>query len=145
MSDDADDMLEFMSKTHEERRRPLLKVDMLDDIFLRQHAFMGMLKEHDILPEWPVDLTTKPGQRLIKEFIFNAIEELAEASFTLKNKAHKVSDDRKVDIDHFKEELGDALAYFVEICILAGFTADEIHKEYLRKNLIVQKRLGDGY
>lgn len=119
--------------------------DMLTEIFDRQRAFMTQLKDNDILPEWPVDLTTKGGQRLIKEFIFNTVEELAEASFTLKNKAHKMSDDRKVDLDHYKEELGDALAYFVEICILSGFSAKEIFDEYLRKNGIVKTRLETGY
>jgi hypothetical protein len=52
--------------------------DMLEDMFERQTAFMEELRRNDKLPEWPVDLTTKPGQRLIKETIFNTIEELAD-------------------------------------------------------------------
>lgn len=139
-----------MDDNYFEDREAILRMtkqpeDMLTDIFERQCVFMERLKDNDILPEWPVDLTTKGGQRLIKEFIFNTIEELAEASFTLKNKAHKVTDDRKVDLDHYKEELGDALAYFVEICILSGFTAKEIYEEYNRKNGIVKERLESGY
>ena len=76
---------------------------------------------------------------------FNVIEELAEASFTLKNRMHRISDARVVDIAHFKEELGDALAFFVEICLLANISAEELFEEYKRKNSIVSERLKNGY
>jgi hypothetical protein len=46
---------------------------------------------------------------------------------------------------HFREELGDALAYFIELIILAGISPDELYEEYCRKNFIVRKRLQDGY
>ena len=139
-----------MSDKYFEDHEAILKItgqpeDMFGDIFERQRALMEQLKNNDILPEWPIDLTTKRGQRLIKEFVFDTIEELCEASFTLKNKAHRITDDRKVDLDHYKEELGDALAYFVEICILSGFSAKEVYEEYNRKNAIVQERLKTGY
>lgn len=119
--------------------------DRLEDIFKRQEAFMEELRSADRLPEWPVDLTTKPGQRLIKETIYNSIEELMEASFTLKNKMHRLTDVRSLDIDHYKEELGDALAFFVEICIFSGIDANELHKEYCRKNSEVFERIRKGY
>lgn len=118
----------------------------LEEIFELQTRFMERLREHDRLPEWPVDLTSKPGQRLIKEMIFNAIEELCEASFTLKNRFHKLQDDRKLDIDHYKEELmADAFAFLVEVCVLSGFTAKELFAEYKRKNAVVTERLERGY
>lgn len=119
--------------------------DKLDEVFNRQTEFMQLLREHDRLPEWPVDLQTKPGQRLIKEMIWNMTEEMAEASFTLKNRVHKLSDDRTLDVDHYKEELGDAFAFFLEICILSGFTADDLFAEYRRKNEVVKQRLSGGY
>jgi len=119
--------------------------DMLEDIFERQTSFIEELRIDDKLPEYPVDLTTKPGQRLIKETVFNMIEELAEASFTLKNRMHRSTDVRVLDIAHYKEELGDALAYLIEVCILSGFSPQEIHEEYCRKNKVVSDRLKDGY
>lgn len=119
--------------------------DMFEDIFERQKRFMEELRTDDKLPEYPVDLTTKPGQRLIKETIFNMIEELAEASFTLKNRMHRVTDVRVLDIAHYKEELGDAFAYLIEVCILSGFTPQEIYEEYKRKNAVVSERLKNGY
>lgn len=121
------------------------KGDRLEKAFAKQREFMDMLVENDKLPEYPVDLTTKPGQRLIKETVWNMVEELAEASFTLKNRMHKLSDDSAVDTEHYVEELGDAFAFFIEICHLSGITADRLYEEYSRKNQIVRQRLRDGY
>ena len=119
--------------------------DRLDKAFTLQREFMDMLVENDKLPEYPVDLSTKPGQRLIKETVWNLVEELAEASFTLKNRMHKLSDDSDVDFAHYREELGDAFAYFIEICHLSGITAQDLYEEYSRKNAIVRRRLENGY
>ncbi len=119
--------------------------DKLEDVFERQEQFMQELRANDKLPEWPVDLTTKPGQRLAKETVFNLTDELHEATATLKNKMHRLTDDRSLDIDHYVEELGDAFAFFVELCIISGIDANELHREYCRKNKIVFDRLMNGY
>lgn len=119
--------------------------DKLDDIFAKQEVFMELLKDNDRMPEWPVDLTTKLAQRLIKETVWNLVEELAEASFTLKNRMHRMTDEKDVDIGHYREELGDAFAFFIEICILSGVSPSELHAEYTRKNAVVIDRLKGGY
>ena len=121
------------------------KNDKLEDVFNRQAELMDLLIMGDKLPEAPVDITSKPGQRLIKELIWAMVEEMAEASFILKNRSHRFTDHTDVDFAHFKEELADALSYFVEICLYAGISADEIYEEYCRKNAIVKKRVKDGY
>jgi NTP pyrophosphatase (non-canonical NTP hydrolase) len=121
------------------------KIDSLTDIFSRQMEFMDMLVMADKLPEYPIDITTKYGQRQIKEIVWNMVEEMAEASFILKNRAHRFTDHTDVDFEHFKEELGDALAYFVEICVMSGITPEELYAEYCRKNAFVKKRARDGY
>lgn len=119
--------------------------DRFEDMFAKQAEFMELLRQNDKIPEWPVDMTSKPGQRLIKETIFNLCEELFEASFTLKNRVHRMSDARLVDMDHYKEELGDAMAYFIEVCIFSGFSPEEMYQEYIRKNQVVRDRLKKGY
>jgi uncharacterized protein YktA (UPF0223 family) len=58
---------------------------------------------------------------------------------------HRLTDDREIDFDHYKEELGDAFAFFLEVCILSGIDADELFAEYKRKNQIVRERLEKGY
>lgn len=115
--------------------------DKLDRAFMLQRSFMDLLREHDRLPEFPVDLRTKSGQRLIKEYVWNLVEELAEASFTLKNRMHTLADNRSLDFAHYKEELGDAFAFFMEICILSDIGSDELYEQFVKKNQFVTKRL----
>ena len=119
--------------------------DRLEDMFERQDRFMQLLAAHGRMPVYPVDLTTKAGQKTAKDVIFNIVEELMEASFVLKNKTHRLSDVRDFDVTHYREELGDAFAFFMELCILSGFTEEELFLEYRRKNAVVTKRLLDGY
>lgn len=119
--------------------------DMLEDMFEKQVELMKILRDADKLPEWPVDLTSKPGQRIIKETIYYMFEELAEASFTLRNKMHRISDVRSIDIDHYKEELSDALAFFLEVCVMSGISPKELHEQFVKKNSIVQERIKNGY
>lgn len=119
--------------------------DMLEDIFERQRLLMEDLIVADKLPEYPVDITSKYGQRQIKELVFAMIEEMTEGTYILKNRPHRFTDHSDVDFAHFREELGDALAYFVEICIFAGIDFKELYAEYCRKNAIVRDRIKKGY
>jgi hypothetical protein len=119
--------------------------DMLRDSFNRQAVFMELLREADRMPEWPVDMTSKAGQRLVRETTLNMIEELMEAIFTLRNKMHRITDVRVLDFEHYVEELGDAYAFFIEICHLSGISPEMLHTEYCRKNAVVKERLVKGY
>jgi NTP pyrophosphatase (non-canonical NTP hydrolase) len=121
------------------------QVDKLDDMYTRQRELMDALIAGDKLPEYPVDITSKYGQRQIKELTFAMIEEMTEGTYILKNRSHRFTDHTDVDFAHFREELGDALAYFLEICIFAGISPAELYEEYCRKNFIVKKRVTDGY
>lgn len=119
--------------------------DMWQDMWARQISFMDILRDGDKMPEFPVDISSKMGQRIVKETIFNLTEELFEASYTLKNRVHRVTDDRGVDFAHYKEELGDALAYFIEVCILSGISPRDLYEEFKRKNRVVKERFQKGY
>jgi NTP pyrophosphatase (non-canonical NTP hydrolase) len=125
--------------------QPTPQPDQLEVIFRKQAELMDQLIMADKLPEAPIDITSKHGQRQIKELIFATIEELAEASFILKNRSHRFTDHTDVDFAHFKEELADALAYFVEICIFSGIGPAELFTEYCAKNAIVKNRVKNGY
>lgn len=120
-------------------------MDKLEEMFGRQEQFMKLLEEADKIPPWPIDLTTKQGQRMIKEIIHCLHGELFEATYLLKNKLHRLTDDKTFDRAAYLEELGDAFAYFMEVCIMSGIDEDELFEEYCRKNEIVKKRYFDGY
>ena len=122
-----------------------LTPDKLEDMFDRQKNFMNILISADKMPEYPIDLTSKYGQRQIKEMVWNLVEELAEASFTLKNRMHRFTDHTDMDFEHYREELGDALAFFLEICIFSNISPQELYEEYCRKNQVVKQRATDGY
>lgn len=117
----------------------------LEKLFELQEEFMELLEQEDRLPPWPVDLTTKQGQRMIKEIAHCAHEELWEATHTLKNKMHRLTDAKEFDRDHYLEEIGDFLAFGIEMCIMSGVTAKELYNEYVRKNKIVKERFRNGY
>jgi hypothetical protein len=119
--------------------------DKLDIAYALQKEFMDMLVEHDRFPEYPVDLTTKQGQRFFKEIMFNLIAELMEATVILKNKMHRLSDATEIDFPHFIEELGDGFAFFLEGLAAVGITPDMLFREFSRKNGIVRKRIQEGY
>jgi len=117
----------------------------LEGMFKRQVEFMELLEREGKLPPWPINLKTKQGQRMIKEIMHELHGELFEACYTLKNKMHRLTDDQEFDRAHYVEELGDALAYFMEVCIMSGISAEDIYKEYCRKNKIVKERFANGY
>lgn len=120
-------------------------VDRLNDMFERQEEFMELLEKNDKLPPWPIDLTTKQGQRMAREIIQCLVEEIYEASFTLKNKMHRITDVDSFDAEHYKEELGDALAFFIELCIMSGISSTDLHEQFCKKNAEVKQRFEDGY
>lgn len=125
--------------------------DRLEDIFAHQRELMKKYAkiEGDILPcivpvDVPVMIDSRYGQHQIKERIFCTIIELAEASDCMKNKAWKQSM-VETDVDHLKEELADALHFFVETCILVGIDAEELHSLYLRKAEVNKFRQRSNY
>jgi len=119
--------------------------DRLELMFLAQRDLMDKFIEADKLPNYPIDITSKHGQRQIKELTWAMVEEMAEASYILKNRSHRFTDHTDVDFAHFKEELADALAYFLEICVFANISPQELYDEYCKKNTIVKGRVEEGY
>ncbi len=115
-------------------------LDMLREAFCRQAGFMGMLQEDGRFPQWPIDLSTKENQRLLQGFLWDTVREITEASAELRNRPHRVREEG-FDRAAFLEEMGDAFAFFMEDLLLAGFSADDLYKEYLRKNRLVREAL----
>ena len=125
--------------------------DMLAEIFAAQQLLID--KYHDIEqsrgalvvePEMFGQIDHRFVQWRIKDLNSRAVEELFEAMNTLKNKQWKQSE-LATDKTHFYEELGDALHFFVELCITAGMTADDLARIYHRKNAVNQFRQRSKY
>ena len=91
------------------------------------------------------NLHTKVGNFLIKDMIDASIQELGEAIQTMKNwKAWKQTE-MPTDSLHWKEEMIDALHFYVEACILAGITAEELFDLYFKKHAVNKFRQDSKY
>ena len=118
--------------------------DKLSQIFEEQTELMHKYKVIEKMPEWPLNLHSRDHQKILKDFIYRVIEELCEAGHVLKNKPW-TQRDLETDVDHYKEELADALHFFVELCILSGIDAKELYSLYYRKKKVNQFRQETKY
>lgn len=120
--------------------------DRLDDMFLQQEQFMRLLQEKRTFPDFPVDLSTKSGQKLVKEVSYECADELHEARQLLKNsKSHRATEITEFDRDDYVEELSDALHYFFEVVILSGVTQQELFESFMKKGEKNVSRIKNGY
>ena len=125
--------------------------DMLKGIFARQQRLLEKYQEikkknlpHAVPDKIPVEINSYMGQDLIKRRFFDTIVEICEAIDCLKNKSHKQTM-VETDVDHFGEEVADALHYFIEACILAGITASDLFSLYMRKSEVNKFRQRSKY
>ena len=120
--------------------------DMLEMMIEQQRSFMNLLQEERGFPEFPVDLTSKEGQKFLKKIAFEAMGELFEAIQHLKaGKDHRISAPGDVDREKFIEELVDCLHYFFEVVIASGVTQRELFHSYMDKGEVNKKRILSGY
>jgi hypothetical protein len=121
-------------------------MDKLQEMWEQQKQFMELLRQQRDFPPFPVDPTSKSGQKLLKGITHECMHELFEANQTLKNsKDHRATDVKEFDREHYVEELVDALHYFFEIAILSGITLDELHDSYMKKGETNVNRIKNGY
>lgn len=107
---------------------------------------MDLLREKRGFPKFPVDLSSKGGQKLLKEITHECQHELFEANQHLKNsKSHRVTDVSDFDRAAYLEELVDSLHYYLEIAIASGVTPDELFEAYMEKGNTNFKRIEGGY
>ena len=123
-------------------------MDKLDEMFRLMRDFMEAMKESKpgIYPEWPVDISEKESQQLLRDTALKGVEEMFEALGHLKNwKPHRSTEITEFDRDEFLEEIVDAFNYFFSILVLTGVTSDELFNTYVKKDDIIHKRLQTGY
>ena len=122
--------------------------DKLDEMFRLREEFMHLLCERfeGYYPEWPIDLSTKQSQTLVRDITLRGVEEMFEALAELKNaKPHRQTEVQHLDRDAFLEEIVDAMKYFFTTLRLVGVTPEELHSAYVRKHEKICDRLRNGY
>ena len=82
----------------------------LKDVFDKQTSVMHKYADIEGMPDWPLNVNTREGQKWFKDFLWRTTEEMMESLEAY----------RQSDMVHTIEELADALHFYVEFCILAG-------------------------
>jgi len=120
--------------------------DRLKQMWDQQEAFMRLLQQSRGFPDFPTDITSKQGQKFLKDITHHMMDELFEAGQHLKNsKSHRATLVPEVDREAFKEELVDALHLYLELVIASGITLPELVDAYMSKGETNVSRIKGGY
>ncbi len=122
--------------------------DKLENMFFLREEFMGAIqKSHpEIYPDWPVDVSKKRNQQILRDTALKGVEEMFEALQHLKNwKPHRDTENTEFDREEFLEEVVDAFNYFLSLLVLTGVTAEELYNAYAKKDKIIHDRLRNNY
>lgn len=126
-----------------------LENDKLVEIFNKRQSFMKLIQDKfpdSYTNEWPIDISKKENQNLLRETALKGVEEMFEALQHLKNwKPHRETDMPEIDRDEFLEEIVDAFNYFFSLMILIGVDVNEFYNAFNIKDEIIRKRLQKGY
>ena len=125
-----------------------MPTDKLNSMFELRKAFIRHIEavKPGSYPEWPVDITSKASQQLVRDLALKGVEEMFEALGHLKNwKPHRDTDNPEVDRAEFLEEVVDAFNYFLSMLILVGISAEDLYEAYVKKDKKIHNRLESGY
>ena len=129
-------------------KKKKMSTDKLKDIFSKRESFMLLIKEKypDTSTSWPVDISEKNSQAIIRETALKGVEEMFEALGHLKNwKPHRETDVPEINREEFLEEIVDAFNYFFSLMILMGVDVNEFYDAFNAKDNIIRRRLQKGY
>ena len=122
--------------------------DKLENMFFLREEFMSAIQNShpEIYPDWPVDVSKKRNQQILRDTALKGVEEMFEALQHLKNwKPHRDTEVTEFDREEFLEEVVDAFNYFLSLLVLTGVTAEELYNAYAKKDKIIHDRLRNNY
>lgn len=104
----------------------------LRELFYAQKVLLQSYMEIEGLPKYPLDLSLKENQKIIKDFSDRFVEELAEAfqsvsdayAFASVNQAKGA----KELVIMFNDELGDAWCFMLELLLYSGIDHSEVQQ-----------------
>ncbi|MAI58925.1 MAG: hypothetical protein CML56_08110 [Rhodobacteraceae bacterium] len=122
--------------------------DKLEEMFFLRETFMRKIrvKDPEISPDWPVNLSDKKSQQHIRDMALRGVEEMFEALQHLKNwKPHRSTQVTEFNRDEFLEEIVDAFNYFFSVLILVGVSEEDLFQAYKKKDKVIRERVESGY
>lgn len=102
---------------------PAFTPNWLEHIFDKQTDLIKKYAEIEGMPEWPMSVNSRVGQKWIKDFLWRVTEELGEsyeAYHLLTTSTNVTDEDAELHRMHRIEELSDSLHFLVELLILVG-------------------------
>lgn len=122
--------------------------DWLQNIFARQQELEDKYESIEAANGYPEpasrSLNDPARQRYLKDAAHRIIEELSEATNTLKNKPWK-STFVPTDEVHYFEEFADAFHFMIRMAIKSGMTAEDLYKWYFKKSEVNKFRQESNY
>ena len=125
-----------------------MTANQLSIIFDKRESFMNLIKEKypETYPEWPVDISKKNSQNVLRDTALKGVEEMFEALGHLKNwKSHRETDVPEINREEFLEEIVDAFNYFFSLIILMGVDVNEFYTAFNKKDSIIRDRVKNNY
>lgn len=120
--------------------------DKLEEMYEQQRSFNSLLRDERNHPQFPLDLSVKKNQQFLKSLTHECMHELFESNHLLKNsKNHRVTEIAEFDRESYKEELCDALHYFMGIIIYSGISCDELYTAFMNKGKVNVDRVRNNY
>ena len=120
--------------------------DKLEEMYEQQCSFNSLLRDERNHPQFPLDLSVKKNQQFLKSLTHECMHELFESNHLLKNsKNHRVTEIAEFDRESYKEELCDALHYFMGIVIYSGISCDELYTAFMNKGKVNVDRVRNNY
>lgn len=122
--------------------------DRLQALFTLRSSFMKSLEQSrpGTYPVWPLDISEKESQQILRDTALKGVEEMFEALQHLKNwKPHRDTEITDFNSEEFLEEVVDAFNYFLSVLVLVGVDDKDFFDAYRKKDQIIRERLSDGY
>ena len=120
----------------------------LEKMMKLRESFMRALadKQPAVLQKWPVDISKKESQQVVRDTVLKGVEEMFESLQHLKNwKPHRTTEVSEFDHKAFLEEYVDAFNYFLSVLVMMGIDADELYEAYVKKDSIIHERIRKNY
>lgn len=96
----------------------------LQDIYTLQRNIMEKYIVLEDLPRYPLDLSKRTNQKILKDFAYRIIEELSEANDSLVKGYEAISTNHSEEAQEFitdyNTELADVIHYMMEVMIFSG-------------------------
>jgi hypothetical protein len=111
--------------------------DALGEIFLMQKLLVKHYIKIEGLPQYPLDLSEKKHQKVVKDFKERISSELSEAYEELMQIWIRENDNMEYSkwdaLEAFNEEIADVLHFFIELLIYSGIEAPDIELFFQRQ------------